>query len=90
MPLTLRRAALENVGDPAPSGSAGRPPRLFALVQEDEDENNRVIWEVMAYGMVLPNGSAATVGSAGTGFGSWRSPESASRHTYSELVWFSR
>jgi hypothetical protein len=67
----------------------GGPPRLFALVYEGDDENDQIVREVMAYGIALPNGSAATVGAAGSGWGRWRSACSASRRTGSDLVWLS-
>ncbi|TYB46728.1 hypothetical protein [Actinomadura chibensis] len=62
-------------------------PRLFVLVQEDLDEDYAVIREVVAYGIALPGGAAATVFARGGGFGRWISPESASRRLHSELVW---
>ena len=65
------------------------PPRLFVLVQEDLDENDAVVREVVAYGIELPNGSAATVPVRGNGFGRWISPQSASRRLCSDLVWLS-
>jgi hypothetical protein len=70
---------------------AGRRPRLFVLVQdvvEIEDEVAVTLTrEVVAYGIALPDGAAATVSATGQAFGRWQSPESASRRLSSELVW---
>ena len=66
---------------------AESPPRLFALVREDWDEGDQVIPEIVAYGIALPNGSAATFGANRTSFGRWRSAERASGAFHSELVW---
>lgn len=52
----------------------GVAPRLFALVREDYGEDDAVVEEVVAYGIALPNGSAATVLARGSGFGRWISP----------------
>ena len=72
----------------------GGPPRLFALVQEDEHEDehedDRTVREVMAYGIELPDGAAATVGVAMPGWGRWLSADSASRRMNSDLVWLSQ
>lgn len=65
------------------------PPRLFALIHESDDENDRLVREVRAYGIALPGGSAATVGATGSGWGHWRSADSASWRTGSDLVWLS-
>lgn len=77
--------------DDAPLVLAGRRPRLFVLVQdvvESEDEAEvRLMPEVVAYGIALPDGAAATVSATGRDFGRWQSPESASRWLSSELVW---
>jgi hypothetical protein len=45
---------------------------------------------VRGYGIALPGGSAATVGATGSGWGHWRSADSASWRTGSDLVWLSR
>ncbi|MFF0578592.1 hypothetical protein ACFY19_24170 [Streptosporangium saharense] len=56
--------------------------RAFALVQEiDEGET-----EVVAYGLELPTGVAATVGVV-QGFGRWQSARNAARRLHSDLVW---
>lgn len=68
-----------------PSG----PPRLFALITEDEDEHEQVVREVFAYGIELPSGEAATVGAA-QGWGRWLDADNASRWTGSDLIWLSR
>lgn len=58
------------------------PVRAFALVQEiDEGET-----EVVAYGLELPDGIAATVGVV-QGFGRWQSARNAARRLHSDLVW---
>ncbi|QFG25016.1 hypothetical protein [Actinomadura sp. WMMB 499] len=62
-------------------------PRLFLLVQEDLDDADAVVREVVAYGIALPDGAAATVSLRGSGFGRWLSPESAARRLRAELVW---
>ncbi|MFI6450813.1 hypothetical protein ACIBF6_04610 [Streptosporangium amethystogenes] len=58
----------------------GDLPRMFALVQD--------FTEVVAYGLVLPGGTATTVGANGRGFGLRTSPRSAARRLHSDLVWF--
>lgn len=68
-----------------PAGS----PRLFALVQEDEDEHEQVVRTVTAYGIELPGGEAVTIGAAMPGWGRWHSAGSARRRMFSELVWLS-
>ncbi|MFD0857290.1 hypothetical protein ACFQ07_34115 [Actinomadura adrarensis] len=65
----------------------GEMPRLFALVREFDDENDQPVREVVAYGIALPNGGAATVGASGRQFGKWASPDAASLRMNSELVW---
>lgn len=71
----------------------GEPPRVFALVQEfgEDDETGEggeeIVTEVVAYGLALPDGTAATVGLIGHGFGRWRSPYSAASRLHSDLVW---
>lgn len=61
------------------------PPRLFALIQEDEDEDE-VVRQVAAYGIELPDGEAATFG---TVRGRWCSADSASYRTDSNVLWLS-
>jgi hypothetical protein len=65
------------------------PPRLFALIQETDDEDGQVAPTVTAYGIALPDGPATTVGAAGTGWGLWLSADSACRRTGSDLLWLS-
>lgn len=65
------------------------PPRLFALIQEDEDEHEQVVRTVAAYGIELPGGEAATIGEAVPGWGRWLSAGNARRRMFSELVWLS-
>ncbi|MGJ6961471.1 hypothetical protein ACSDR0_06125 [Streptosporangium sp. G11] len=65
---------------------------MFALVQEfyedDEgEEDGESVTEVVAYGLTLPGGTAATVGANGNGFGRWTSAYSAARRLHSDLVW---
>lgn len=67
----------------------GVAPRLFALVREDFGQDDAVVEEIVAYGIVLPDGSAATVPLSGRGFGRWLTPKSASRRMCSELIWLS-
>lgn len=67
----------------------GVAPRLFALVREDPGEGDAVVDAIVAYGIVMPDGSAVTVPIGGRGFGRWLTPESASRRMRSELVWLS-
>ncbi|MEU8207060.1 hypothetical protein [Streptosporangium sp. NPDC049046] len=62
---------------------AGGLPRVFALVQEFGED----VPEVVAYGLALPGGEAATVGVTARGFGSWRSADSAAYRLHSDLVW---
>lgn len=83
--------------DMNPSGAAlvarlcgGDPPRLFALVREDFDENDAAVREIVGYGIALPNGSAATIPTTGQGYARWISPESASRRLCSDLIWLAR
>ncbi|GAA4240777.1 hypothetical protein GCM10022254_66830 [Actinomadura meridiana] len=68
----------------------GVAPRLFALVREDLGEGDAVLDELVAYGIVMPDGSAATVPLSGHWFARWLTPESASRRMGSEVVWLSR
>ncbi|MEV4751312.1 hypothetical protein AB0K21_33530 [Streptosporangium sp. NPDC049248] len=63
---------------------AGGLPRVFALVREAEDEE--ITARVVAYGLALPGGDAATVG-ATRGFGRWTSARSAAYRLGSDLVW---
>ncbi|GAA4190403.1 hypothetical protein GCM10022252_28670 [Streptosporangium oxazolinicum] len=60
---------------------------MFALVQEFDDPDGEGLSEVVAYGLVLPGGEAATVGVTARGFGSWRSADSAAYRLHSDLVW---
>lgn len=62
-------------------------PRLFALIQECAGDNEGVMTEVVAYGLTLPGGAAATVGVNGNGFGRWTSAHSAARRLHSDLLW---
>jgi hypothetical protein len=55
--------------------------RMFALVQEYDDEDEQPVREIVAYGMAL------TVPPSGAGLSKWQSPDSASRRTGAELVW---
>ncbi|WP_329092860.1 hypothetical protein [Streptosporangium sp. NBC_01469] len=73
----------------------GNPPRMFALVQElfyeeneDDERDEESVTEVVAYGLALPCGTAATVGANGRDFGRWTSAHSAARRLHSDLVWF--
>ncbi|GHH62652.1 hypothetical protein GCM10017673_02240 [Streptosporangium violaceochromogenes] len=69
----------------------GGSPRVFALVREfDEggEDEAATIAEVVAYGLTLPDGTAATVSPTGHGFGRWRSAHSAASRLRSSLVWF--
>ncbi len=63
------------------------PPRLFALIQECGGDDEGVVTEVVAYGLTLPGGTAATFGANGHGFGRWTSAHSAARRLRSDLVW---
>lgn len=64
-------------------------PRMFALVQGfDEDERDgRGSREVVAYGLALPDGTAATVTRSGYGFGRWTNADRAAHRLGSDLVW---
>jgi hypothetical protein len=70
---------------------AGNPPRLFALIQEfeDDEDEDQIEREIVAYGIMLPDGSATTVGAGGSGFGRFGSAIAASDTYYSDLVWLS-
>ncbi|MEV5413632.1 hypothetical protein AB0K60_32995 [Thermopolyspora sp. NPDC052614] len=59
-------------------------PRLFALVRHDEDEGST---EVVAYGIALPEGGAATIGVGRSSFGRWISAQTAATRLRTELVW---
>jgi hypothetical protein len=65
------------------------PPRLFALIQEDEDEHEQAVRTITAYGIELPNGEATTIGDATVCLGRWNSAGNACQGMYSELVWLS-
>ncbi|GAA3067256.1 hypothetical protein [Streptosporangium carneum] len=64
----------------------GGLPRVFALVQGFEESNGEGAAKVVAYGLELPCGTAATVG-VDQGFGRWRSARSAAARLDSDLVW---
>jgi hypothetical protein len=69
---------------------AGNPPRMFALIQEwdDDEDEDLVEREVVAYGSALPDGSATTMGPRGHGLvGHFESPGAASVTHCSDLVW---
>ncbi|MBB4918246.1 hypothetical protein [Streptosporangium saharense] len=53
-------------------------PQAFALVRG----------EVLAYGVTLPGGQAATVRADGGAHGLWNSAQSAAKRLRSDLVWF--
>ncbi|MFF0307862.1 hypothetical protein ACFYSC_10550 [Streptosporangium sp. NPDC004379] len=59
---------------------------MFALVQGVEEDGEEIIAKVVAYGLALPCGTAATVGVA-DGFGRWRSAHSAASRLRAGLVW---
>ncbi|WP_326638024.1 hypothetical protein OG884_28815 [Streptosporangium sp. NBC_01755] len=68
----------------------GDLPRMFALVQEldEDDERGRASSpEVVAYGLALPDGTAATVSRNGYGFGRWTNAHRAAHRLGSDLVW---
>ncbi|WP_433362765.1 hypothetical protein [Streptosporangium sp. CA-115845] len=65
---------------------AGGLPRVFALVQEAEGEGEEIMARLVAYGLALPGGDAATVGAV-RGFGRWTSARSAAYRLGSDLVW---
>ncbi|MFC5749359.1 hypothetical protein [Actinomadura rugatobispora] len=67
--------------------AGGAVARMFALVQEYDDDNEQPVREVVAYGMELPGGLVMTVPPSGAGLSKWQSPDSASRRTGAELVW---
>ena len=67
--------------------SACGHPRAFVLVREELDADDSVVREVVAYGIALPDGGAATVPAEGCSFGRWLSPESAARRLDAEVVW---
>ncbi|MFI6454855.1 hypothetical protein ACIBF6_25215 [Streptosporangium amethystogenes] len=65
-------------------------PRMFALVQEFDEDDERdgpSSPEVVAYGLALPDGTAATVTRNGYGFGRWTNAHRAARRLGSDLVW---
>lgn len=66
---------------------AGDLPRMFALVQEFDEDDGESLTEVVAYGLALPDGTAATVGANGHGFGRWTNPHRAAWRLRSDLVW---
>jgi hypothetical protein len=78
-----RGADLEGAHQDALTGGL---PRMFALVQES-GEDDEIVTEVVAYGLALPDGGAATVGVAASGFGRWISAHSAASRLNSDLVW---
>jgi hypothetical protein len=86
-----------HVDDPDESRAAevaeltgGKAARMFALVQEWDDDNVQPVRKVVAFGIALPNGAVATVGASGWGFAHWASLDTASRRMCSELVWLGR
>ncbi|XVQ12810.1 hypothetical protein ACQP1W_09710 [Spirillospora sp. CA-255316] len=84
-----------HVGDPDGKRAAaevarlagGEAARMFALVEEYDDDNEQPVREIVAYGMALPGGHVMTVPPSGAGLFKWQSPQSASRRLGSELVW---
>ncbi|MEU0482952.1 hypothetical protein ABZ260_27660 [Streptosporangium sp. NPDC006013] len=68
-------------------------PRMFALVQEfdeddeDDERDGPRSPEVVAYGLALPDGTAATVTRSGYGFGRWTNAHRAAHRLGSDLVW---
>ncbi|MER5627163.1 hypothetical protein [Streptosporangium sp. NPDC002544] len=65
-------------------------PRMFALVQEFDEDDERDgprSPEVVAYGLALPDGTAATVTRSGYGFGRWTNAHRAAHRLGSDLVW---
>lgn len=79
----LRNIAFAAVGMERVRVLTGGLPRLFALVQGFEEEGAA---GVVAYGLEMPCGAAATVGVV-QGFGRWRSAYSAASRLHSDLVW---
>lgn len=67
---------------------SGDLPRMFALVQEFDEDDGESLTEVVAYGLALPDGTAATVGANGHGFGRWTNAHRAAWRLRSDLVWF--
>lgn len=65
---------------------AGGLPRMFALVRQAEGEDEEIMARLVAYGLALPGGDAATVGAI-RGFDRWMSPRSAAYRLGSDLVW---
>lgn len=61
----------------------GIAPRLFALIQSFDE----VDAELVAYGIALPDGTAATIGPHGRGVGHWADPARAAARFASDLVW---
>ncbi|MBE1534381.1 hypothetical protein [Actinomadura algeriensis] len=70
-----------------PGTSGGGRPRAFVLVREGLDADDAVVREIVAYGIALPDGGAATVPAEGCSFGRWISPESAARRLDAEVDW---
>ncbi|MFF0306006.1 hypothetical protein ACFYSC_01195 [Streptosporangium sp. NPDC004379] len=61
---------------------------MFALARLFEDSDGVKGRErVLPYGLELPDGTAATVGADGHGFGSWTNAERAALRLDSDLVW---
>ncbi|MEU8379700.1 hypothetical protein [Streptosporangium sp. NPDC048865] len=65
---------------------AGGLPHVFAPVQEFTDHDREGAAEVVAYGLALPGGEAATVGVTCRGFGTWRSADSTAHRLRSDPV----
>ncbi|GGK85239.1 hypothetical protein Sme01_29920 [Sphaerisporangium melleum] len=63
----------------------GGVPRLFALIRDEGDDKPAM--RVIALGVSLPHGGAATVGMDGHGFGRWGSVQRAAFGLGCEYVW---
>jgi hypothetical protein len=63
--------------------AGGEHVRLFALCDEDDDEQK----EIALYGVALPGGATATITPKGRPHGCWSSPDRAAHMLGPDLVW---
>ena len=79
----------EDVVTAMPSPAPEERPRLFALLDFDEDEDDECgDGAVALYGLALPCGVAATITPEGRLHGQWTDPDRLADRLGLSLVWF--
>ncbi|GII79195.1 hypothetical protein Sru01_41770 [Sphaerisporangium rufum] len=83
-----RPDADDEIGLEVVQGLLGGLPRVFARIRDQgHGEDERSDLRVVALGLALPDGGAATVEVGGNGFGRWGSAERAAWVLGGECVW---